>query len=119
MSILTEEEIERCVTWNGPKNNPFFNRIEFARSIESAVLAKLAGMELPEPSMWLNMEKLAKSSMSYATSIADANFGQRPFAYTPTAGFKALHTAAQLQQAFAQGAASQLSAEPAALPVGS
>lgn len=75
MSILTEKEIAHIA---GAESR---NVMEFARAIESAVLAKLAGMELPDA--------------VYASCEA-----------------KPLFTAAQLHQAYAQGAVSQLSAEP-------
>ena len=57
--------------------------LAFARAVEAAILAKLASAELPEPEqMWL------------PTQIAE------------------VYTADQLRQAYAQGAAAQLSAEP-------
>jgi hypothetical protein len=58
----------------------------FAEEVEKAVLEKLAGMELPEPEV-MGWDRLDCAIEGY--------------------------TAEQLHQAFAQGAASQLSAEPA------
>ena len=57
--------------------------IAFARAVEAAILAKLASAELPEPF---------------------------PAGYISQTEY--FYTADQLRQAFAQGAASQLSAEP-------
>lgn len=86
MSILTEEEMFKMIV-----DNPDETMLEFARSIESAVLAKLAGMELPwgdDIEAWLEVRTGAE-------------------------------IAAAFHQAFAQGAASQLMAEPVAWMVDS
>jgi len=59
--------------------------LDFARAIEASILAKLASAELPAPN---------RHGGTYESS---------PFNY---------YTADQLRQAYAQGAASQLGAEP-------
>jgi len=77
MSILTEEEIGRIDADTDTQTN-------YARAIESAVLEKLAGMELPwgdDIEAWLEVRTGAE-------------------------------IAAAFHQAYAQGAASVLSAEP-------
>ena len=63
----------------------------FARAIEAAILAKLASAELPEPAIFQYDAMLASPIKAY--------------------------TADQLRQAYAQGAAAQLSAEPVAARV--
>jgi len=54
MSLLTDDELgfgQMCLSlWSCVTSKPLTQReIDFASAIESAVLAKLAGMELPEP----------------------------------------------------------------------
>lgn len=95
MSILTEEEIDALlkpyqyasgtIDMDG---DDIEDQRKMLRSVESAVLAKLAGMELPKPVV---------IDRHIPTNVVIRGF-----------------TATQLHQAFAQGAASQLSAEPAA-----
>ena len=85
MSILTEKEIAHIA---GAESR---NVMEFARAIESALLEKLAGMELPEPAG--RVQLYDSEGTPYSEPTED-------------------YTADQLHQAFAQGAASQLSAEP-------
>jgi len=85
MSLLTDDEIKAA--WAlVPLGLEADDISAFANLIESALLAKLAVMELPKPAeeTWRN----------------NARFF--------------IYTADQLRQAFAQGAASQLSAEPSA-----
>lgn len=95
MSILTEEEIDALGLSAATKAD--------VQDIEAAILAKLAGMELPEPFGCGYLVKWSK--------------GDTPATYET--GFAQIHgvdtyTADQLRQAYAQGAASQLSAEPSA-----
>jgi hypothetical protein len=85
MSLLTDDEIANAVIAAKVKcvhPNAETTR-DVARAIEAAILAKLASAELPEP--------------FHAGYIAQTEY---------------FYTAAQLHQAFAQGAASQLSAVP-------
>ena len=82
---------------------------DFARAVEAAILAKLASAKLPEPVVQRTKESKEKT-------LDDWFYASNP-AYTKvhsTWKWEGLHTAYQLRQAFAQGAASQLSAEPAA-----
>lgn len=96
MNILTEKEIAHIA---GAESR---NVMEFARAIESAVLAKLAGRELPEAETHFHLNRYG-SSFIHEQVIPEAK---------NEIGIFPLYTAAQLHQAFAQGAASQLSAEP-------
>ena len=79
MSLLTDKEIAHIA---GAESR---NVMEFARAIESALLAKLASAELPE--------KVVIDRHESGIVIRG-------------------YTADQLRQAYAQGAAAQLSAEP-------
>lgn len=94
MSLLTDDEID-CLAFDagGLPNS----HIEFARAIEAAILAKLASAELPP--------------------VPDLSEEEKQFIhYNPNTGdlvdFIQGHAAAYGRQAYAQGAASQLSAEP-------
>lgn len=82
MSILTEWEINEIADKCKSSLGGVWPHA-FYEVAEAMILEKLAGMELPEP------------------EIKEAKFG----------GYDA-YTATQLHQAYAQGAASQLSAEP-------
>jgi hypothetical protein len=82
MSILTEKEREDVYKY-WLHSSTLTNEDGLIQLAERAVLAKLAGMELPEP------------------EIKEAKFG----------GYDA-YTAAQLHQAYAQGAAAQLADKP-------
>ena len=86
--LLTDDEIKEIFRNEGPSDF----ELCFARAIEAAILAKLASAELPEPAM-----------KHYQRDFRMQITGETPF-----------YTADQLRQAYAQGAASQLSAEPAA-----
>jgi len=76
----------------------------FARAIESALLAKLGAMELPEPVGCYADHRLTPDGTKEFYGFADKKL-------TPST---MLYTAAQLQQAYAQGAAAQLAHEPSA-----
>lgn len=84
MSILTEKEREDVYRY-WLKSTTLTDEDGLIQITERAVLERLAGMELPEPNY----------------------FQQQIFDKT-----KPYYTADQLHQAYAQGAASQLSAEP-------
>lgn len=115
MSILTEGEIDHCAdaadAQMGCGNGIYTYRdyrshdswyARFASAVQDAVLAKLAGMELPSAVAY------RKPGNGDYWDYSDHGFGwglAAPIQH-------ALFTAAQLHQAFAQGAASQLSAEP-------
>lgn len=89
MSLLSDDEIEEIS--HGKVGS---TRFQYVRAAEAAILAKLASAELPEPDCLLSANR----------------YGISPDAYP-------VYTADQLRQAFAQGAASQLSAEPVAARV--
>jgi hypothetical protein len=79
--------------------------LDFARAVEAAILAKLASAELPEPEItlaWDSWDESWEATSLQACSLKTEE--NRIIGYT----------ADQLRQAFAQGAASQLSAEPEA-----
>ena len=86
---------------------------EMVRAVESAVLEKLAGMDLPEPLAgeqsvfedWLHDCPPSGDAESVQTQWL-ASYEYRSFLELQE------FTAAQLRQAYAQGAASVLSAEP-------
>jgi len=117
MSILTEEEIEvaqeaafrsfRNIQGKirgqmlGPQDSPDWH---FARAIESAVLEKLAWMELPEPfGLFCGVRHDPPKTKEFWGMLNEgADNGSKCN----------LYTADQLRQAYAQGAASVLSAEP-------
>ncbi len=95
MSILTEEEVNAA--WEDACTadpTGAQQRFKLTSAIESAVLEKLAGMKLPEPEI---------KACQYKWSNGRAELHP-----TPVTGY----TADQLHQAYAQGAASVLSAEP-------
>jgi len=84
MNLLTKAEI--YAMYSEPTCDA--EMVEFANDVEAAVLAKLAGMELPEP-----------------VGAYDIQTGQ-------TGTCHDAYSLDQLRQAYAQGAASVLSAEP-------
>ena len=97
MSILTEKEVNAA--WEDACTadpTGAQQRFKLTSAIESAVLEKLAGMKLPEPEI---------KACQYKWSNGRAELHP-----TPVTGY----TADQLHQAYAQGAASVLSAEPVA-----
>ena len=100
MSILTEKEIAHIA---GAESR---NVMEFARAIESEVLAKLAGMELPEPEL---MPLLLIGVKHSGENLGERSFTEAGFYSAASEIFKLGQN-----QAFAQGAASQLAKEPSA-----
>lgn len=105
MSILTEEEVNAA--WEDactadPTGGQ--QRFKMTRAIESAVLAKLAVMELPEPfGLFCGVRHDPPKTKEFWGMLNEgADNGSKCN----------LYTAAQLHQAYAQGAASVLSAEP-------
>jgi len=101
--LLTDDEINAC--WNGPMPSGFAkSQYDIARAIESAILAKLAGAELPEP--------VAVYANHRATPEGTTEFYGFASNHLSIASF--LYTAEQLHQAFAQGAAAQLAEKPSA-----
>jgi len=93
MSLLTDDEVNKA--WEDACTadpTGAQQRFKLTRAIESAVLAKLAGMELPDPGG--RMQCYDSEGTPYSEPTED-------------------YTADQLRQAYAQGAASVLSgAEP-------
>jgi hypothetical protein len=75
--------------------------MDFARAIEAAILAKLASAELPEPEYYVRNHGTFNQVEKYYYDAVHADERRRT-----------RYTADQLRQAYAQGAASQLSAEP-------
>ncbi len=107
MSILTEGEISDAMVkayilpvtgndWEAQR------KMNVARAIESAVLEKLAGMELPEPE-----ERFVFAGLDWHRATPEY-FKQMQ----GQANCIAAYSADQLHQAYAQGAASQLVQEP-------
>lgn len=100
MSILTNDEVIEVYfreKWD------FETSLDYERAIESAVLEKLAGMELPEPMYMVDVPYEGWEIV-----------GKRTFENTDESERMTVYTATQLRQAYAQGAASQLISEPLA-----
>ncbi len=74
--------------------------MEFARAIEAAILAKLGAMELPEPAGAYKEGSFIAMRNGFPSEMIEMSDA---------------YSAAQLHQAYAQGAAAQLSQEPIAL----
>ncbi len=102
MSLLTDDEIEALAMDDDGSDD-----LAFARSVEAAILEKLASAELPEPVVQRTKESKEKTldDWFYASNPAYAKVHS-------TWKWEGLHTADQLRQAYAQGAASQLAQEP-------
>ena len=107
MTILTKDEIDTCAL-DGCRDD-----YAFAEEVEKAVLEKLAGMELPEP--LAGEQAVFEDWLHDCAPSGDAESVQAQWlASYEYREFLELQefTAAQLHQAFAQGAASQLSCGP-------
>ena len=102
MSLLTDDEMRLIA---GPRVD-YFDHAVFGRAIEAKILAKLASAELPEPALTkqYNLHKAVRYMDKNSIGDCDASWVDAGVYFT----------ADQLRQAYAQGAASQLSAEPVA-----
>ena len=109
MSLLTDDEIlNSAASTLGEmhvENCGLGDIKDFARALEAAILAKLASAELPEPFGWAKQSEIEQ----HARFGGSINLWREKFDNDTT-----FYTADQLRQAYAQGAASQLSAEPVA-----
>ena len=105
MSLLTTQEIYE-IACNGNEGSCFGDlgwqdcTEGFARAVEAAILAKLTSAELPEPALSRRKDHEYFDQYEYREGNSDPMFWEQ------------FYTADHLRQAFAQGAASQLSAEP-------
>lgn len=97
MTILTEKEREDVYKY-WLHSSTLTNEDGLIQLAEKAVLEKLAGMELPEPEFRMRWDD------EKAVYKVDK----------PNIDSQDCYTATQLHQAFAQGAASQLSSRPVA-----
>lgn len=106
MSLLSDEKIRDCWSDVEPMTGHSLKVHAFARAIESALLAKLAGAELPEPD---KLKMLVIGLNHSYENVGERSFTEEGF-YTAACEIFKLGQS----QAYTQGAASQLSAEPSA-----
>jgi hypothetical protein len=98
MSLLTKEDLRAAGAMFHSDGTVFFTNLE---QLNAALLAKLASAELPEPEYYVRNHGTFNQVEKYYYDAVHADERRRT-----------RYTADQLRQAYAQGAASQLSAEP-------
>jgi hypothetical protein len=96
--LLTDDEIRRLHGFaDGTAGAKVMGKL--VKDAEAAILAKLGAMELPEPAYFVDACELDRAEKCCLGIIHCTRL-------------KGVFTADQLQQAYAQGAAAQLSSEP-------
>jgi len=98
--LLTDDEIDACI-------HGALNRLDVVARTQAAILAKLGAMELPEPveeQFQTREEGVWHNFIDEDHRLNTKEDGRWPM--------RSLYTAAQFQQAYAQGAAAQLAERP-------